>query len=42
MGSDDLQGCLFADSQEWDFQAVIRSDKRSTLLQEFRIAEVHE
>ncbi len=38
----DLQGCLFADRQEWHFQAASRSDKSSTILQEGRYAHAQE
>ena len=36
------QGCLFADRQEWHFQAASRSDKSSTILQEGRYAHAQE
>ena len=42
MDCDEMKGGLFADSQEWDFQAAKRSDKCSTILQEGRFADVHE
>ena len=42
MDFDEQQGSLFADSLEWYYHAVIRSDKRSTFMQECRIANVQE
>ena len=42
MDFDEQQGSLFADSLEWYYHAVICSDKRSTLLQECRIADISE
>ena len=38
----EVQEGLFADSLEWYYHDVICSDKRSTLLQECRIADVSE
>ncbi len=42
MDCDGQQVGLFSYSHEWDFQAAKISDKRSTLLQDCRIADVHE
>ena len=38
MDSVEVQGVLFADFEEWHFQAAKRSDKSSTILQEGRFA----
>ncbi len=42
MDFDEKKGSLFDDSLEWYYHAVICSDKRSTLLQVCRIADVSE
>ncbi len=42
MDCDEQQVGLFSYSQEWHFHAAKISDKRSTLLQDCRIADVHE
>ncbi len=38
----ELQRGLFADCQEWYFQAAKRTDKGSTILQEVRFADAQE
>ncbi len=38
----EVQRCLFADCQEWHFQAAKRSDKSSTILQEGRFVHAQE
>ncbi len=38
----EVQGGLFANSQEWHFQAAKRSDMSSTILQEGRFAHSQE
>ena len=42
MNCAELQGCLFADCQEWHFQARKRTDKSSTILQDGRFADAEE
>ena len=38
----ELQGCRFADCQEWHFHVSKRSDNCSNIMQEGRFADVHE
>ena len=42
MGCVELQGGLFADCQEWHFQAAKSSENSSTILQEGRFANAQE
>ena len=42
MDRTELQGVLFADCQKWHFQAVKRSNKSSTILQEGRFANAQQ
>ena len=42
MNCAEVQGFLFADFQEWHFQAAKRSDKSSTILHEGRFAHAQE
>ena len=42
MGCAEMQGSLFGDCLEWNFEAAKISDKSSTIQQEVRFADAHE